>query len=106
MDERAWFNYLDDRTRIRSRARFNRQGGIEQFTLQLEHCLDDRWLPVVRFDSAHGEAHIDYIDPKGQEYHKVWLGVGPPYNQVFTLTEVELKTKFSVYVDEFLLRKR
>ena len=37
----------------------------DDFTAQLE-LYDDTgqtpvWLPVVRYDSAHGEAHIDYL---------------------------------------------
>lgn len=104
--ERSWFNYLDDRTRIRSRAGFDQRSNIEQFTLQLEYVVEDDWLPVVRFDSAHGEAHIDYINLKGEEYYKVWLGIGPPYNEVFTLAEAELKTSFATFIYEFLRRER
>lgn len=106
MRHRFWFNYLSDRARIRSRARFGHRGDILRFTLQLEYLANDEWLPVVRFDSAHGEAHVDYLDPQGEEYHKVWLGIGPPYNQVFTLAEAELKTRYDVFVEEFLRRMR
>jgi hypothetical protein len=34
----------------------------------------------VRYDNAHEEAHIDYIDPQGVTYDKVWLNLRKPFN--------------------------
>src|SRR5680860_927769 len=87
----AWFNYLDHETRIRTRMTTNNRGVIEKFTLQLEVLVDGDWLPIVRYDNAHGEAHIDFLDPTGVTYDKVWLGLRAPFNAAFTRAEDELK---------------
>jgi hypothetical protein len=60
-----WFNDLDHESRIRSRMTTNRRGEVTVFTLQLEFLIGNEWLPAVRYDTAHGEAHIDLIDPSG-----------------------------------------
>jgi hypothetical protein len=91
MRPKGWFNYLDHETRIRTRMTTNNRGVIEKFMLQLEVLLDEEWLPIVRYDNAHGEAHIDFIDPSGVTYDKVWLGLRSPYNTAFTRAEDELK---------------
>jgi hypothetical protein len=38
-------------------------------------------LPVVRYDTAHGQAHIDARDVTGRKVRKVELGFFYPYNQ-------------------------
>ena len=91
MPPHDWFNYLDHETRIRTRMTTNQRGEVTVFTLQLEFLVGDDWLPAVRYDSAHGEAHIDLIDPAGVEYDKIWLGETAPYNELFTLAEDNLE---------------
>lgn len=76
-------------------------GKVLTFTVQLEVLIDDEWLPVVRYDNAHGEAHVDYLDPKGVTYDKVWLGLGAPFNSAFTIAEDELKESAQEHVQRF-----
>lgn len=35
------------------------KGIIQAFAVQLEVRSENAWLPVIRYDSAHGFAHID-----------------------------------------------
>ncbi len=77
-------------------------GMVNKFTLQLELLFEEEWVPVVRYDSAHGEAHIDYINPKGITYNKVWLNLTEPFNDAFTLAENELKRTFSEHRARFI----
>ena len=69
--------------------------------LQLEFLVGDDWLPAVRYDTAHGEAHIGPIDPRGVEYDKRWLGSRAPYNSIFTRYEAELKESAAFHRDRF-----
>lgn len=55
------------------------QNAVEQFTVRLEIYMDHSWYAVVRYDNAHGEAHIDYLDPKGVTYRKDWLNIRWPF---------------------------
>jgi len=57
-----WFNYLDHDNRIRTRMTTDARGCVILFTLQLETLIDDHWLPVIRYDNAHGRAHIDHTN--------------------------------------------
>jgi len=70
------------------------RGEITSFVLQLEVYEDGVWHPVVRCDSAHGEAHIDYINPGGREYNKTWLGVTAPFNTIYQTVSAEFKSTY------------
>jgi hypothetical protein len=102
MPPHSWFNYLDHETRIRTRMTTNARGEVVKFTLQLELWIDTRWYPAVRQDNAHEEAHIDFLDPAGVTYDKVWLGLHSPFNMAFTLAEGELKKSVIEHRERFL----
>ena len=102
MPPQAWFNYIDHESRIRTRMITDSRGRIVHFTLQLEVMVEDEWYPVIRYDSAHDEAHIDFIDPSGATYKKQWLDVHEPYNIIFTLAESELTATYEVHRDRFM----
>lgn len=106
MPQKAWENYLDSDTRIRARIRSDGRGRIVAFTAQLEVLVGGEWHPAVRYDNAHGRAHIDYINPKGVTYEKVWLDHWEPYNEAFTLADNELKTTYHVHRARFLNQLR
>ena len=91
MPPQGWFNDLDHENRIRTRMTTDARGCVILFMLQLEILIDDDWEPVVRYDNAHGEAHIDYLNPRGVTYEKVWLDLREPYNDAFNMAENELK---------------
>ena len=39
-----------------------RRGRVVAFVVQLEVELRDAWVPVIRYDMAHGRAHIDLYE--------------------------------------------
>lgn len=78
----------------------DRRGNVVHFTVQLEIWIDN-WEPVVRYDSTHGEAHIDYINPKGVTCEKIWLNIRSPFNVAMTRAEQELKQDFSVHIARY-----
>lgn len=47
------------------RVRFEVESGqVLKFAVQLECCFDDKtWIPVIRYDTAHGFAHCDRLHP-------------------------------------------
>lgn len=102
MPPHDWVNDLDHETRIRTRMTTNDRGEVQKFTVQLEVLVGEEWLPVVRYDNAHGEAHIDYIDPKGVTYDKAWLDLHAPFNVALTLAESELKRTYGQHRARFL----
>jgi hypothetical protein len=40
---------------------------ITDFVVQYEIFINDKWCPVVRYDTAHGYAHKDLIHPDGSK---------------------------------------
>ena len=49
------------------------RGEVISFTVQFETLVKDKWLPVVRYDTAHGFAHKDILHVDGRK-EKVDLG--------------------------------
>lgn len=60
------------------------RGQILRFVVQLEcqFVEDGEWIPVVRYDTAHGYAHRDVLHPtKGRKDGNVRAGLQrSPYN--------------------------
>ena len=79
---------------IRSRGR------IISFAVQYETFRERKWLPVVRYDSAHGFAHRDQFDFKGRAV-KTPLFIRN-YNQALTFAELDLKANWRLYRERFL----
>ena len=83
---------------------FHRRIGktIVQFVVQLEvrHPKEETWLPVVRYDTAHGFAHRDRLHPDGRS-EKTALLV-EDYAQALSYAEAELKEHWQIYRDRFL----
>lgn len=48
-------------------------GIVVRFTVQYETVVDEQVFPVVRYDSAHGVAHRDRLDRRGQVVEKTWF---------------------------------
>jgi DNA-directed RNA polymerase subunit L len=53
---------LSDDNALRVRFELER-GQVIQFVVQLECCLTDEWIPVIRYDTAHNFAHCDRLHP-------------------------------------------
>ena len=90
----GWEEFLDHENILRVRVTTDRRSNIVAFTVQLECLINERWYNVVRYDSAHGQSHIDLINPQGKEYEKIWLGLFEPYNNAFSRALDELKANF------------
>jgi hypothetical protein len=69
--------------------------------VQLEVELRGIWVPVVRYDMAHGRAHIDlYETPARKTKH--FLDLSPA--EAMTLADEDIKENWKRYQAEFLRR--
>ena len=68
MGEKRFIKLLgsDGKKRLRFRI-VTRKGRVVDFLVQLEVLAGREWLPVVRYDNAHGFPHRDVISPGGEE---------------------------------------
>lgn len=79
------------------------KGKIVFFRIQYESRVNDTWHPVVRYDTAHGFAHRDLLNIKGQ-VKKTPL-FNQDYNDALTFAESDLKTNWQHYKRMFMEEK-
>ena len=57
------------------------------------------WKPVIRYDTAHGFAHIDRYNLRGRTKKE---RVNLSFNEALVKAERELKQNWAVYLERFL----
>jgi hypothetical protein len=92
----------DKRLRFRIRTR---KGKVVEFVVQLELRSDGGWKPVVRYDNAHGFAHRDVLDPRGELVEKKVLKLAT-LAEVLEFAEQDLSDRFEWYVERFLKMRK
>ena len=55
---------LEDRLRV---SALRQKNGIAKFVVQYEALINERWRPIVRYDTSHGFAHKDIIHFRDEE---------------------------------------
>jgi len=93
---------LDDGIRKRHIHEADR-GVVESFSVQLEVWMNEKWAPVIRYDSAHGFAHIDRYSPDGKK-EKTALELD--LNTVLTLADWDINNNWENYISDFWRKKR
>ncbi len=85
-------------TRIRHYHRTERRRIVE-FSLQLEVEIQGAWREVIRYDTAHGFAHIDRFTLTGKRRKEsVYL----EFAEALTRAERDLKQHWPAYRERFL----
>ena len=80
------------------------KGEIKDFVVQYEMKIGNKWLPVVRFDTAHGYTHKDLINPDGTK-EKILMG-DVSYNEILTEADKDIKGNWPRYRERFLRRMK
>lgn len=75
------------------------KGRVVKFLVQLEVDVRGTWKGVIRYDTAHGYAHIDRLNIKGRK-KKGRLHLN--FNEALTRAERDIKQNWSVYRERFL----
>jgi len=84
---------------VRKRHSHNSEKGrIISFVVQLEVLLKNNWQPVIRYDSAHGFAHIDLYAPK-KPPKKVPLNLD--LKSALNLAEWDISNNWEKYVTDY-----
>jgi hypothetical protein len=88
------------------RVRLNvERGRMTTFTVQLETYIDERWYPVVRYDSAHGYPQSDLLEWDGRVFDKFWLDPTMSAKDVVRYAERDLDMNAAAYLAAFMERK-
>ena len=69
------------------------------YSVQLEVFVEDSWKTAIRFDCAHGYAHIDRYNLVG-EHLKVKLDL--EFKDALTAAEENMEQKWKFYREQFL----
>lgn len=72
---------------------------VVEFVVQLEVEVREVWKPVIRYDTAHGFAHIDRYNLRGRT-KKERLALN--YGEALTRAERDIKQNWSHYRERFL----
>jgi len=93
---------LDDGVRKRH-VHEAEKGIIRSFAVQLEVRFQNHWPPVIRYDSAHGSAHIDHFTPYGEK-RKTFLDLD--LSTALTLADWDINNNWERYVRDFWRKKK
>ena len=86
---------------VRIRTSFSTERGrVTAFSIELEVNDELRWHPVVRYDSAHGIAHRDFIHYDGRQ-DKALLPFRS-FADAFTFAQADLNKSWQEYRRRFL----
>jgi len=73
---------------------------IVEFSVQLEIFRKNKWIPIVRYDTAHGVAHRDQIHPDGTVDKTPIFCLD--YGDALVFAERDLISNWRGYIDRFL----
>jgi hypothetical protein len=86
----------DDRIR---HHHFTVKRKVREFTIQYEAFILGKWHPVIRYDTAHGFAHLDRMHPDGS-VEKVPLPYWD-YNEALTFAEYDINSNREWYRERY-----
>jgi hypothetical protein len=79
---------------------FTEKGRVLKFTVQYETKIGGNWLPVVRYDTAHGFFHRDQMHPN-KRTEKIFIKASD-YNKALTFAADDIKKNWEIYKVAFL----
>ncbi len=71
------------------------RGNVVRFMVQLESLFEEKWTPVVRYDTAHNFAHRDLLHPY-DETIKTKMET-ENYNQALTTALEDIAKHWPIY---------
>ncbi len=92
---------LSDKDRKRHEHLIDK-GRVFGFVVQYEILFESKWMPVVRYDTSHGYAHKDLINPDGTK-EKIFMGV-TDLNEALTLADKDINENWERYKDRHFRR--
>jgi O-succinylbenzoate synthase len=88
---------LDADVRLRHRHQTVRSG-VVSFVVQLEVRLKGRWRPVIRYDSAHGQAHRHVYRAQEKSTREA---LNLDLADALTFAEGDMKQNWRRYIEEY-----
>jgi hypothetical protein len=99
-----YISYLTDADRLRFYFETKR-GRVIKFVAQYETLIDEKWYPVIRYDTVHGFAHKDILDRRGRVIEKIKL-TDMDYEHALIFAEDDINSNWELYKRRFLRGRR
>lgn len=78
------------------------KGKVSGFVVQYEILFEERWVPIVRYDTSHGYAHKDLINPDGSE-EKIFMGL-TDLNDALAMADMDIHENWERYKERYRRR--
>lgn len=93
----TWFSGHD-----RAEVRLIEEGDrVLDFSVQYLAHIEARWYPIVRFDTAHSQAHMDISHPDGSQ-ETIPLPPELDYADAFDMAVEDIHGKWQFYRERYL----
>ena len=99
MARKEYFRAIDDQTRLRVLV-VTVKGKVTRFMIQLEILLDEEWVPIARYDTHHGFAHLDILHPH-ETQDKIPLAA-KDFKEALDIAFADLLTNWELYIRTYL----
>ena len=70
-----------------------------RFCVQYEAWIGDEWMPIVRYDTAHGRPHKDLLHPNGTQSREEFRSFA--VEDVMALGERDIKSNWRMYREAY-----
>ncbi len=75
------------------------RGRVVAYAVQLEVFIEGKWHPVIRYDCAHGYAHVDRYNIHGETSKEE---ISLAFAEALTAAEEDLEQNWKAYRERFL----
>ncbi|HEX9971308.1 MAG TPA: hypothetical protein VGD14_04480 [bacterium] len=76
------------------------KGKIKRIVVQYECYIQDKWVPIIRFDTAHHFFHKDIINP---DTTKIQIKITTfNLNDALTFAEIDIQNNWQRYKTQYL----
>lgn len=101
MADKKFYKYLDDNGTERLRFKvITKKGLVTDIMIQYESYINNKWVPIVRYDCAHGYFYRDIMNPDGSQ-DKVAISI-EKLEIAIGYSEQELKDNWQNYKNNYL----
>ncbi|MDI6754578.1 MAG: hypothetical protein QME78_09325 [Thermodesulfobacteriota bacterium] len=101
MATKSYIFMLTDKDRKRHEHTVEK-GKVTRFVVQYEILMEESWRPIVRYDTFHGYAHKDLINPDGSK-EKIFMGL-TSLNEALALADMDINENWERYKERYLRR--
>ncbi|MBI2304774.1 MAG: hypothetical protein HYU86_08535 [Chloroflexi bacterium] len=98
--EERWTTWFSEEDRAEMRL-VGEGNTILDFSVQYLAQIERQWYPIVRFDTAHGRAHMDISRPDGTQ-ETVPLPSEAGYADVFDMAVEDIHRRWQFYRERYL----